>query len=128
MLILGSAVIHVVAHVALKRTHNRAAFVWWMLLWGGLLFSPVLIFGWHPIPPTAWGVMLASAVFEGLYFAAIAQAYRTGDLSIVYPLARGTGCHPKIKTGVNNSPPHSSIHHTNAARSCVRLSATCATT
>jgi drug/metabolite transporter (DMT)-like permease len=90
LLILGSAVIHVVAHVALKRTHNRAAFVWWMLLWGGLLFSPVLIFGWHPVPPVAWGVMLASAVFEALYFAAIAQAYHTGDLSIVYPLARGT--------------------------------------
>src|SRR5574337_784518 len=89
-LILGSAVIHVVAHVALKRTHNRAAFVWWMLLWGGLLFAPVLIFGWLPVPPVAWGVMLASAVFEALYFAAIAQAYRVGDLSIVYPLARGT--------------------------------------
>ena len=90
LLILGSAVIHVVAHVALKRTRNRAALVWWMLLWGGVLFSPVLIFGWHPVPPVAWGVMLLSAVFEALYFASIAIAYQTGDLSVVYPLARGT--------------------------------------
>jgi drug/metabolite transporter (DMT)-like permease len=89
LLILGSAVIHVVAHVALKRAGNRAAFVWWMLLWGGVFFLPVVIFGGYPVPPAAWGVMLVSAVFEALYFASIAKAYQTGDLSIVYPLARG---------------------------------------
>jgi drug/metabolite transporter (DMT)-like permease len=89
LLILGSACIHVVAHVALKRTTNRAALVWWMLLWGGVLFLPILFFGWQPIPALAWGVMLLSAVFEALYFASIAKAYQTGDLSLVYPLARG---------------------------------------
>jgi drug/metabolite transporter (DMT)-like permease len=31
-----------------------------------------------------------SAIFEAAYFAAIAKAYQTGDLSLVYPLARGT--------------------------------------
>jgi uncharacterized membrane protein len=34
--------------------------------------------------------MAVSAVFEALYFLAIARAYRLGDLSVVYPLARGT--------------------------------------
>lgn len=90
LLILGSAGIHVVAHVALKTARNRAAFVWWMLLWGGVLFSPVLTLGWGPVAPTAWAIMLLSAVFEALYFTSIAKAYQTGDLSIVYPLARGT--------------------------------------
>lgn len=64
--------------------------MWWMLLWGGVLFSPVLLLGWQPIPPLAWGIMLISAVFEALYFSSIAKAYETSDLSIVYPLARGT--------------------------------------
>lgn len=90
LLILGSACIHVVAHVALKRTRDRVAFTWWVLWWGCVLFSPVLVLRWQTIPPLAWGVMALSAVFEAGYFAAIAQAYQTGDLSVVYPLARGT--------------------------------------
>lgn len=86
--ILGSAFIHVIAHVSLKKTHNRDAFVWWVLLWGCVLFSPVLFF-WRPFPLEVWGIMFLSAIFEALYFFAIANAYKTGDLSIVYPLARG---------------------------------------
>ena len=89
-IILGSAVIHVVAHVAIRRAQDRAAFVWWMLLWGGVLFVPVLFLIPLHIPPAAWGLMAVSAVFEALYFGLIAQAYRHGELSLVYPLARGT--------------------------------------
>ena len=33
---------------------------------------------------------LASGVFEAAYFVLLAEAYRRGDLSVVYPLARGT--------------------------------------
>lgn len=90
LLILGSACIHVVAHVALKRTRDRVAFTWWVLWWGCVLFAPVLVFRWQTIPPLGWAIMAFSAVFEAGYFAAIAQAYQTGDLSVVYPLARGT--------------------------------------
>ncbi|MCC6187898.1 MAG: EamA family transporter [Anaerolineales bacterium] len=89
-LLLGSALLHVVAHVALKRARDRASFVWWMLLWGGLLYAPVVFLVRQAIPPGAWAILAVSAVFEALYFAAIAQAYRHGDLSLVYPLARGT--------------------------------------
>lgn len=89
-LILGSALLHVVAHVALKRARDRASFVWWMLLWGGLLYAPVVVLVRQAIPPEAWAIMAVSAVFEALYFATIAQAYRHGGLSLVYPLARGT--------------------------------------
>ncbi|MGH2522113.1 MAG: EamA family transporter [Anaerolineales bacterium] len=90
LLILGSACIHVVAHVGLKRTQDRTAFVWWLLLWGCVLFAPVLVWGWQAIPSLGWGLMFLSAIFEAGYFAAIAQAYQDGDLSIIYPLARGT--------------------------------------
>jgi len=37
-----------------------------------------------------WGLMVVSAAFEALYYVALTNAYETGDLSIVYPLARGT--------------------------------------
>jgi drug/metabolite transporter (DMT)-like permease len=89
-LILVSACVHVVAHVALKRAQDRTAFVWWMLVWGGVLFAPVLLFTHPVVAPLVWGIMGVSALFEALYFIAIARAYRLGDLSLVYPLARGT--------------------------------------
>ena len=90
LLILVSAGFHVVTHVALKMSRDRSAFVWWMLLWAGILYLPIPLLGWASIPPIGWGLMAFSAVFEAGYFAAIALAYRGADLSVVYPLARGT--------------------------------------
>lgn len=90
MLILASACMHVTVHISLKRARDRAAFVWWMLLWALVLFSPILVINRQPITPVALGVMVLSSVFEATYFLAIAKAYRGADLSVVYPLARGT--------------------------------------
>ena len=89
-LILASALVHVVAHVAWKRAQDRTAFAWWMLVWGCAWFAPVLIIARPAVPPLAWGIMAASAVLEAVYFFSIAKAYRLGDLSLVYPLARGS--------------------------------------
>ncbi len=91
LILLGSAFIHVVTHIALKRSRDRTAFVWWMLLFSGVLFAPVLIFAWQPIAWQGWALLIASAVFEAGYFYAIAKAYHGADLSIVYPLSRGAG-------------------------------------
>jgi len=38
----------------------------------------------------AWPWLGASAIIHLLYFAALIESYRTGDLSQVYPIARGT--------------------------------------
>ena len=90
LLILGSACLHVVQHVALKKARDRTAFVWWLWLWASVLFSPVLLLCWERVPASAWAILVVSAAFEALYYLAISRAYRTGDLSLVYPLARGT--------------------------------------
>jgi drug/metabolite transporter (DMT)-like permease len=90
LLILVSACLHVVLHLALKRARDRMAFVWWMWVWAALLFCPVLLLTGEAIPGPVWALMAVSAVFEALYYLAIARAYRLGDLSVVYPLARGT--------------------------------------
>jgi drug/metabolite transporter (DMT)-like permease len=37
------------------------------------------------------GLMAGSAVLHSVYFILLNQGYRVGDLSLVYPLARGTG-------------------------------------
>ena len=92
-LILLSACLHVVQHVVLKQARDRAAFVWWMWLWAGVVFLPIPLVLWQSGSALAWivfGISGASATFEALYYTSITRAYQTGDLSIVYPLARGT--------------------------------------
>jgi drug/metabolite transporter (DMT)-like permease len=91
LILLGSAFIHVVTHIALKRSRDRTAFVWWMLVFSGVLFVPVVVLGWQPIPWQGWALLIGSAVFEAGYFYAIAKAYLGADLSVVYPLSRGAG-------------------------------------
>jgi len=57
---------------------------------GGSLCSLAAI-PWLPLPdPLAWKFAAASAFIHFAYYATLAQAYRTGDLSFAYPLMRGT--------------------------------------
>ncbi|OGO47264.1 MAG: hypothetical protein A2Z30_07560 [Chloroflexi bacterium RBG_16_64_43] len=88
-LLLLSACVHVVAHVALKRARDRTALMWWFMAWGTLLYLPVVFLVRRPLLPETWLWIALSSVFEAGYFWSIAQAYRGGDLSTVYPLARG---------------------------------------
>ncbi len=90
MLVMLSACLHVVQHVALKRARDRASFIWWMWLWASLLFLPIPILFWQSGSALVWIILAASACFEAVYYLAMAKAYKTGDLSVVYPLARGT--------------------------------------
>ncbi len=89
-LILGSSVLHVVGHVVLKSANDRKAAAWWVLVWSIILFLPLLLFGLPVIPPLTWGILLVSGVLQTLYFLSIINAYQTEDLSVVYPLARGS--------------------------------------
>jgi drug/metabolite transporter (DMT)-like permease len=91
IIILGSACIHVVTHIAIKRSRDRSAFVWWMLVLGSVIFAPILLLDRSAVPWQGWALIVASAVFEAGYFYAIAKAYHEADLSIVYPLSRGAG-------------------------------------
>jgi hypothetical protein len=43
-----------------------------------------------PAPP-AWPWLAASTTIHLLYFAALIESYRIGDLGQVYPIARGSG-------------------------------------
>ncbi len=90
LLVLLSACLHVFQHVALKRARDRASFIWWMWLWASVLFLPIPLLCWQAGSLRSWLILLGSAVFEALYYTAMAKAYQTGELSTVYPLARGT--------------------------------------
>ena len=62
-----------------------------------LVTLPLLAF--VPLPSTsAWPYIVASLLLHLVYYVALAEAYRHGDLSLVYPLARGSA--PLLTAGV----------------------------
>jgi uncharacterized membrane protein len=90
-----SAVLHVAWNVRLKTAGDalRAATVG--LLAALAVIGPLGVVVWwaggaHPLAPEGVALGLVSGVVEAAYFIFLAAAYRRGDLSVVYPIARGT--------------------------------------
>ncbi|WP_112662804.1 EamA family transporter [Microvirga flavescens] len=87
--VLMAALMHAgwnaVVKVGLDRTSTLL-----LLVLSQILLSVVLL-PFFPLPAfTAWPWLLASSAIHTLYKLLLMQAYRHGDLSQVYPLARGT--------------------------------------
>jgi drug/metabolite transporter (DMT)-like permease len=89
-LLILAALLHCGAHVALKRATDKLAFTWWQLLAIIVVYSPVLLTSRWDWPPTVWLIIVGSAVAEAAYFYTTSRAYTLGDLSVTYPLARGS--------------------------------------
>ena len=91
LLVLGAALCHSTWNLLLKRT-SRPLDLWpRALLTGVVLTSPVLFV--HPLREVStlgWTMIVLSGLFETGYVFSLAAAYRAGELSLVYPLARGT--------------------------------------
>ena len=91
VLVLISAFTHVGWNVLGKRDHPTAAFLLVAVVLGCLCLSPSLLFWGHALavfPLAVWRWLVVAGFFEALYYATLASAYRTGDMSVVYPLAR----------------------------------------
>lgn len=94
-LVLVSAVGHAFWNWIAKRADNNLAFQWIFTLFEVVLFAPIILIGvlMNQIVFTQALILTAfgSALFHLLYFWLLLTGYRVGDLSIVYPLARGLG-------------------------------------
>ena len=89
LIVLSSTLIHVLANLSFKRARQPRPFVWGMLALASLLFSPLLLAA-GGVTPLGLGVLALSGLLDALYFYTMSQAYTLTDLSIAYPLARGT--------------------------------------
>ncbi|MFB9885480.1 hypothetical protein [Balneatrix alpica] len=90
-LILISTLLHASWNLIGKKHGQSLHFYAELMLAGMLLYSPVLIWHWQAIwqlPAPFWGWLAASGLFQVMYLAGLAYAYRGGNLSLVYPLAR----------------------------------------
>lgn len=91
LLVLGAAVVHSTWNLLLKREGGRAEVLLGALVVGAVASAPLLFsYSLTEVPRQGWALVLASAVFETGYVLALSAAYRVGDLSLVYPVARGT--------------------------------------
>jgi drug/metabolite transporter (DMT)-like permease len=90
-LVGASAVLHAVWNLLGKRQNPSAAFFFIATLAAVVALSPLLAYRRQMlamIPPSVWLLIVASAIFEAVYYTGLAGAYRNGDMSLVYPLVR----------------------------------------
>ena len=95
ILILAAAVIHATWNLINKQASGHATFTWIVAVLSALFYAPATIAIleiWQiKIGFIELGMMAGSAALHTAYFVLLNQGYRAGDLSLVYPLARGTG-------------------------------------
>lgn len=97
-LVLSSAVIHATWNLWAKQvghTARPAVLMWLLTVVSSLLYAPIGLWAlshgsWRPTPEVLLWV-LGSGGIHVVYFFLLLRGYRVGDLSLVYPVARGTG-------------------------------------
>ena len=94
-LVLFSAVLHATWNLLAKRVQGDASFIWFYDVLALVIFAP-FVFLFVLFFHTSFSIwvylfVLVSGLLELAYFLLLQRGYRVGDLSLVYPLARGTG-------------------------------------
>jgi len=88
-LAITSAFVHALWNMLLARARDSEAATAVALIAGTVAFAPVAALTWN-IESEALPYLAASATLEVAYFALLAAAYERGELSLVYPIARGS--------------------------------------
>ena len=87
-LVLCSAALHATWNLIVKGEDDKLCTGWLTSLTPAVLLSPVLFFTGLP-SRDVWPILAASGCLQALYMIALTRAYSLGDLSVVYPVARG---------------------------------------
>ena len=92
-IVLTAAFLHAGWNYLTKKSQRKIVFIWWFLLIAVILYFPMFFYFWPKttIPLLGWSCVVASGLLHGLYFWFLGGAYERGDLSLVYPLSRGSG-------------------------------------
>lgn len=94
-LVLLSAFAHATWNLLAKRAGGGPAFLWLFDALSILMYAPITAVSILIERPRVGIIELAfifgSATLHLVYFLLLSSGYRAGDLSLVYPLARGTG-------------------------------------
>lgn len=93
LLVILAAFAHASWNMLAKRATTPEVFNWLMAAAGALVALPaaLVLFIIHPPSAIGWLYIAGTIALHVLYFYTLGRAYRYGDLSIVYPVARGLG-------------------------------------
>jgi len=97
-LVLASAAIHASWNLWTKQlgpSVRTGTLMWLLVVISAVVYGPCALVvavrsGWRP-DATAIGLVVGSGLIHVVYFGLLLRGYRVGDLSLVYPVARGTG-------------------------------------
>lgn len=94
-LIIVAGLIHAIWNIAAKKAGGDARFAFFTAVLMMLVWAPL---GWwlgrSAVPlwgAREWGIVALSGMLHVLYYVVLLRGYRKADLTVVYPLARGTG-------------------------------------
>jgi drug/metabolite transporter (DMT)-like permease len=88
-LAFSSAFVHALWNLLLARARDSEAATAVALIAGTIAFAPVAALTWQ-LDSGVWPYLAASAALEIAYFALLAAAYDRGEITVVYPVARGS--------------------------------------
>ena len=94
--VMIAAVGHALWNAAARHVAGDGAVMWLSFALGTMVMIPPCIYmWWQNGPPILTGMallcLLATGVLHAAYFALLSRAYEEGDISQVYPIARGSG-------------------------------------
>jgi drug/metabolite transporter (DMT)-like permease len=94
-LVLTAALLHALWNIAAKKAGGNHHFALLSVLMTVGLWAPAALWvgtgEWQRWGAMEWGVLGASALAHVLYFTVLLTGYRKADLTVVYPVARGSG-------------------------------------
>ena len=87
-ILLIAALSHAICHSLLKHNKNPLGLLGITSICEIIIFTPLVFF--VPLPTIyTWVLIIISAILHGFYRILVLNSYRFGDLSFVYPIARG---------------------------------------
>ncbi len=103
VLALTAAVMHALWNVRLKTSGDPLAVASRASVASAVATAPIVGIAWVLVGRPefhSWFLCSASAIAELAYFVLLSAAYRRGDISVVYPVARGTAPLLAVGSGV----------------------------
>lgn len=94
-LVVLAGLIHACWNIAAKKAGGDVRFSFFTSVVMMVVWAPIgLWLGWQQVPAWGaleWSLIAASGVIHTVYFVVLLRGYRKADLTVVYPLARGSG-------------------------------------
>lgn len=94
-LILLAGIIHASWNIAAKKAGGDSRFAFFTSVLLVIFWAPLAWWVGYDVVPTwgwqAWALVAVSGVLHLVYYVILLRGYRKADLTVVYPLARGSG-------------------------------------